>query len=215
MIGVGPVWGGLLVASCVTGAFVVASRAMPWAKIRANRRDASSGGDHRCGRSWPPGLRLPGSRSGCLHADGLPLRSRPTDHTHVPTDWSCSTRTSPDPRTTSTPGGQVDFEISVTDSGSMGAGDLFLRVELPPGMRLVGPPAGHARAWVSRHRHPRMQPRIRQTQEERSIVRLGVQITQPVDQTLTAWASAVGIRGPTERRSRSRSAVERICATGC
>ena len=87
----------------------------------------------------------------------------------------------------------MDFEISVTDSGIVGAGDLFLRVELSPGMRLVGPPAATlgpgCRGTVNLVCDL---VSVRPKNGNAAIVRLGVQITQPVDQTLTAWASAVG-----------------------
>ena len=193
-IGVGPVGGAVLAASCVAGAFVVASRAMPWAKIRAKRRDAA---DRR-----RPSQRafLAAGVCACLvfAADVFALTDYPygadPQNSHqfpqklvvLHTEIAASS-------TESSPGGQVDFEISVTNSGIVGAADLLLTIELPPGMRLAGPPAATLGPGcrgsvtvvcdlVS----------IRPKSGNTAIVRLGVQITSPNDQTLTAWASAVG-----------------------
>jgi hypothetical protein len=190
--GLGPVWGALLVASCATGAFVVAFRGMPWAKIRAKRRDASE---------WRrSSLRAFLAAGVCaylvfaaqvLALTDYPYGPDPLEAVKFPlvvlhTELSASSHES-------LPGGQVNFEISVTDRGAVGAGDLFLTVELSPGMRLVGPPEatlgpGCRGSVTVVCNLVSVRPKSGNT----AIVRLGVQITQPTDQTLTAWASAVG-----------------------
>jgi hypothetical protein len=161
---------------------------MPWAEIRARRRDASE----RRGRS----LRAFWAAATCAYlipaADVLALTDYPYGadpkiplvvlHTAIVAS-SHETR----------PGGRVSFELSVTDRGTVGAADLFLTVQFPPGMRLVGKPA----ATLGPGCHGTVTlvcnlTSVRPRSGNAAIVRFLVQVTQWSDQTLVAWASAAG-----------------------
>lgn len=184
----GRVWGAVLVVACAGGAFGIAVRAMPWATIRAKRRRAPE----RRRSSLAPAVVTGVCAYLVLAANVFAL----TDYPYGPDPElklvQLYTVISGAPEE-SVPGGQVNFQITVTDRGVVGAADLLLTVELPPGIRLVGPPkvtlgpgcrgtATFVCDLVS------LRPKSGNT----AFVWFGGEITQPFDQTVVAWASAAG-----------------------
>lgn len=189
-IGAGKVWGGLLVALATTGAVVLGVRGMPWAQIRREWRNVANRGR--------PSLRMVFIAVACAYlvvaANVLALTNQPYGqdptfqlvvlHTSISADTSASYL-----------GGEVNFNVSVTDRGTVGAGGIVLTIHLPPGMRLVGPPAftrgsGCTGNSVLVCNLDFLTPKGAQ----QASIMFGVQITQPTSQLLTAWASSPGAK---------------------
>ncbi len=184
----GRVWGAVLVVACVAGAFGIAVRGMPWAKIRATRREAPE----RRRSSLGPVVVAGVCAYLVLAANVLALTDYPYGADPKFQLVRLHTAISGSPQE-SVPGGQVNFEVTVTDRGVMGAADLLLTVKLSPGMRLVGPPKvtlgpGCRGTTTLVCDLVSLRPKSGNT----AFVWFGVEITQPIDQTAIAWARALG-----------------------
>lgn len=87
----------------------------------------------------------------------------------------------------------MSFNISVTDDGPAGVDGVVLTVELPPGMRLVGPPAyTRGSGCTGTTTLVCNLGFLRPKGAQQANVMFGAQITQPTSQRLTAWTSAQG-----------------------
>ena len=194
-IGLGPTWGALLIALATAGAVVLGVRVMPWAERRRARQDAAD--RRRPSRSAT--LVAVGCAYLVIAANVLALTNQPYGqdasfrlvalHTSISADTP-----------TSYPGGYVNFNVSVTDKGTAGAGDLVLTVHLSPGMRLVGPPAfTRGSGCTGSSTLVCNIDFLRPDGAQQATVMFGVQITQPTSQQLTASASTQGV--PSSQRA--------------
>jgi uncharacterized repeat protein (TIGR01451 family) len=196
-----PVWGAALVVLSAAAAFAVAVYRMPWAEIRARRRRRP----RRARPSWKAVLVGVVLCYLVVAADVLAV----TDYPYGPNPQvqlvQLLTAFSP-PSVSSYLGGEVNVTVSVSNGGTVGAGNLRLVLVLPAGLRLVGPPA-LTRGTGCRGRSTLTCDlgflRPRNGQEATAL--FGVQVTQPRDQELRAWASAQG-----ETRSNVASLVVSI-----
>ena len=185
--GPGPAWGALLVASCAAAALLIALCSMPWTDIRAERRES------KYRRPSKRMILIPLlSAYLILVADVLALTNYPYGSNPQVRLVSLHTSIST-PTNASYLGGEVNFVITVIDRGTVGAGHLTLTVKLSPGMRLVGPPAltrgpGCTGTSTLVCNIGFLRPRGKQE----ATASLGIQITQPHDQQLTAQSSAQG-----------------------
>jgi hypothetical protein len=187
-LGLGRTWDAVVIAVWTAAAFVIAALGMPWSRIRERRRDSPQ----QLRLSWPAVVAGAAAvwlvvSANVLAATGYPYGQNPGPqlvalHTSITT-----------PSSDSYLGGDVNFNVSVIDRGTIGAGDLVATINLSPGMRLVGPPAltrgsGCTGSTTLVCNLGFLRPRGAQM----AIVVFGVQITQAVDQRLTAWARAQG-----------------------
>jgi hypothetical protein len=186
-LGAAPVWGALLVVVSAAAAFAVAAARMPWAEIRARARQRP-----RATRSWKAVLAGAGLCYLIVAADVLAV----TDYPYGPNPQVqlVLLRTSiTAPAGGSYLGGDVNFTVSVTNAGTVGAGHLRLELVLSPGLRLVGPPALTRGTGCRGRSTLRCDLGFLQPQNgQHATVLLGAQVTQPRDQELRAWASAQG-----------------------
>jgi hypothetical protein len=188
-LGPGRDWGAAMVGLSALAALLVAARAMPWAQIRRAREE---GGPRR-----RPPLRSVLVGAVCVYLvvvsdvlafSNYPYGDRPPRLQLVALHTSISAP-SPD----ASPGGEVNFTVSVVDNGPIGAGRLRLHLSLSPGLRLVGRPrytlgsgcTGNSTlvcnlGFLSPNGH------------ETAQVFFGVQVTQPASQNVTAYSSGEG-----------------------
>lgn len=90
-------------------------------------------------------------------------------------------------------GGEVNFTVSLTDTGPMDAPGVFLYLKLSPGLRLVGRPARTLGSGCSGSSTLVCNiGSLFAHSAQTATVYLGVQITQLANQTLTAYGSAQG-----------------------
>jgi hypothetical protein len=125
-IGVGPGFGGLLVAICAAAAFAIGVYAMPWAEIRT--------------RALRPRLATVLTLGACLAlivaANALAI----TDPYGFNAAANLHTEIGASPSMSSYVGGETNFQITVTDRSRIGVGNIVLVIELSPAMHLVGRP---------------------------------------------------------------------------
>jgi uncharacterized repeat protein (TIGR01451 family) len=100
-------------------------------------------------------------------------------------------------RETASVGDEVDFTVTVDYQGNTVANQLLLTVDLPPGMRLLGPPhytIGSGCSGLSTIVcNLDYLPANHSTQ-----IQFGVEITRPSDQTVTAISRSAGVAGYNE-----------------
>jgi hypothetical protein len=198
-LGPGLVWSAALVALCAVGALAVGIRSMPWAEIRARRREAN------------------GARTSSLRAIGIaavvayfvlvanvfaltdyPYGARPQiQRAKLQTSISASSSVSRPGGDVvfRAPGGEVDFRIDVTNRSAFEASGVHLKIELAPGMQLLGRPAftrgsGCIGSSTLTCNLDFLDPNAAQT----ATVWFGVRITQMGNQTVTA--SSTGEHNP-------------------
>jgi hypothetical protein len=174
----GRVWGAIVVGVCALAALIVGITAMPWEALRAARRRRSSLGM----------LRLAGvvlavyaiGTAVVFSATGYPYGSVLYDLSVALTGTTHSAYQ----------GQEVDFQLVVKDSSNyQGYGPIVLTIGLTPGMHLLGAPyyehgsgcrgTTPIRCNLGGLAHGASTP-----------VRLGVRITSPEGQRLTAWVHA-------------------------
>jgi uncharacterized repeat protein (TIGR01451 family) len=106
-------------------------------------------------------------------------------------------------------GSEVDYEASITNAGTMTAGNVVLDVDLPAGMSLLGPPYYERGAGCTGT--STIECRLDFLPNGMSTpVRFGVRLTQPGAQTLTARVSAYEL----DATPRSNVAVSTIVVAG-
>jgi hypothetical protein len=187
-LGLGRTSDAAVIAVCTAAAFVIAALQMPWSRIRERRRDSPQ----RLRLSRPAVPVGAAAISLVVSANVLAAMGYPYGQNPGPQLVVLQTSISA-PSTDSYLGGDVNFKVSIVDRGTVGAGDLFATIDLPPGMRLVGPPAltrgsGCTGSKTLICNLGFLEPFGAQT----ATVVFGVQITQAAAQKLTAWSRAQG-----------------------
>jgi uncharacterized repeat protein (TIGR01451 family) len=182
-LGPGPAWGAALIAACAAGAFAVALRgaprpaAMAALRLRPTRTLAVAaacvlvvaGADVCAVLAYPYGTRTV------------------ADLPYLVTSISGSTATA-------APGGEVDFVITVADTGTVQLTGVSLTIGLPDGMQLLGPPAVEQGPGCSGE--PAVVCDLGSLDPGSSTaVRLGVKLTGSTGQTLHASSSSDGNPG--------------------
>ncbi len=180
-LGPGRVWGAALIAAAALAAFALALHTLDWAAIRRGRRSRGS-------------FRFVLAGAACAlvvgGADALAVAAYPYGGRTLA--WLPGLTTSISGSSdTSAAGGEVDFVVTVGDSGAATIPDLRLTIRLAPGMELLGPPAyerGSGCTGTSElvcdldHLDP----------GTTTAVRLGVRLISTGEQSLTASASSAG-----------------------
>ncbi len=188
-LGLGRDWGAALVGLAAAAALVGAARVMPWPRIRRDREAA--------GPSRRPPLRTVLVAVACVYlvviADVLAFSNYPYGDRPPRLQLVALHTTVSAPSPDAALGNEVNLAISVVDTGPIGAGNLRLHVALSPGLRLVGRPkvtlgSGCTGSSTLVCNLGSLTPGGHETAQ----VFLGVQVTQPAEQTITAYSSAEG-----------------------
>jgi hypothetical protein len=189
-IGPGRPWGALLVVAVTAAAVAAGVRAMPWARIRGEQPDSA--------RRRRPSRRAVLVAVGCVYlvvaANVLAITNQP----YGEDAWIRSPLVALRPSiaadtSASYPGGEVNFNVSVTDEGVAGVDGVVLHVQLSPGMHLVGPPAyTRGSGCTGESTLVCNLGFLRPKGTQQAAIMFGVQITEPTNQRLATWASAPG-----------------------
>jgi uncharacterized repeat protein (TIGR01451 family) len=186
--GFGSASGALIVCASAAGALLFGIRSMPWQAIREQERRAP----RQRSRRWAA---LAAAAGLCLVVTANVFSVTNYPYGNDPQAFALvvlhTALTGSSPNTNV--GGEVNFTATVTDSGTVGAGNLTMTVVLPSGTRLVGPPAFtlgsgcHGTSTLTCNLGS-----LRPRNHGQAAIYFGLQVTRPGDQRVTVWASATG-----------------------
>lgn len=183
-LGPGRVWGAVLIGACAAAALAVAARGLP---------RAAAGRLPRVGRSLRAVLVGVACVAAVAAADVCAVLAYPYGSRTLASLPDLSTSISGS-SSNSIPGGEVDFVVTASNTGTTTLTDVVLTIELPAGMQLLGPP-DYKRGTGCTGTSKLVCKLDSLAGKTTTPVRLGVRLTESGTQTIGASASSSGNPG--------------------